>query len=494
MSSTLPSPTLPVSREPRILVVDDDKRVLELLEIAFSNQGFRVLMASDGEEAIRHAAHEKPDLIVLDVRLPRRSGLDVCELLRRDAPDGVPIVMVSAAVETETRLQAFARGADDFLPKPFSPKELVARVRRLLARTAETREARRRLRDLERELGRAQENVQRAHHEATRELRLRRLAAGPGQALHRSLDADEIVERLLFDAHARLGSGFVALLWSAEPGEPLRPWGARGETLERVAALEISRAGSLAELIEGLGRPVLRRELERFPELRSELPAYLAHGVTVLAPVAGDAGLEALLVADERPDGGEPTAADLEMLASLCEIASVAMRNAARVRRQTLAMIETILGAPRERDDVLLDEASRLAARTGQATLLAPRQRTLVEMALRLGPVRAGTDEHETLMALVGEDATGLIRDLLAMEERAVRLEIAGEHWLPEESRAPLVLSLARAWLDARREGCEADAALDRACAAAGDALDSTTARAFRDAGAEAERTAAREE
>ena len=142
---------------PRILVVDDDKRVLELLEIAFSNQGFRVLMASDGDEAIRSAAHDKPDLIVLDVRLPRRSGLDVCELLRRDQPDGgVPIVVVSAAVETETRLQAFARGADDFLPKPFSPKELVARVRRLLARTTEARDARRRVVDLERELGRAQ--------------------------------------------------------------------------------------------------------------------------------------------------------------------------------------------------------------------------------------------------------------------------------------------------------------------------------------------------
>src|SRR6185503_4497962 len=104
------------------------------------------------------------------------------------------------------------------------------------------------------------------------------------------------------------------------------------------------------------------------------------------------------------PDGGEPTAADLELLASLCEIASVAMRNAARVRRQTLAMIDTILGAPAERDDVLLDEASRLAARTAQVTLLAPRQRTLVEMALRLGPLLTGTDEHETLLALLAED------------------------------------------------------------------------------------------
>lgn len=474
---------------PRILVVDDDRRVLELLEIAFTNQGFRVLMAADGDEAVRCVAQDRPDLVVLDVRLPRRSGLDVCEMLRRDPGEfPVPIVVVSAAVETETRLQAFSRGADDFLSKPFSPKELVARVRRLLARTTEVREARTRVRELERELSRAQESVQRAHHEATREVRLRRQAEGPGQALHRSLDADEIVDRLLFDAQARLGSSFVAMLWAAEPGEALRPWASRGESLDRVAALQIPRQGPLSELIEGLGRPVLRRELERFPELRRELSPFLAHGVTVLAPIGAEGGLEALLVADERPDGSEPAPAEIELLAALCEMAAVALRNGARVRQQLLATLERALapegpeaGSGGERAE-RLDEVLDLAARAGQATLLPPRQRTLIEQALRLGPLTPGSRRHETLVALLDADATGLVRDLLRIEERSHHLAPVDDAWLPEEGRSPLLLAVMRGYLEERLAGREPEVALESALESRNAALDPTTAGALRGA------------
>jgi DNA-binding response OmpR family regulator len=465
---------------PRILVVDDDRRVLELLEIAFTNQGFRVLQAADGDEAVRVATQEKPDLVVLDVRLPRRSGLDVCEMLRRDHPEGaIPIVIVSAAVETETRLQAFSRGADDFLAKPFSPKELVARVRRLLARTSDAREARRRVRDLESELGKAREGIQRAHLEASRESRLRRLATGPGQALHRSLDADEIVQRLLFDAQTRLGAGFVALLWSAQPGEPLRPWAVRGESLDRIAALELAPRSLLADLVDGLGRPVLRRELERFPELRPELPAFLAYAVTVMAPIGGDGGLEALIVADERPDGSEPTPADLELLSSLCEIASVALRNAARVRQHTIVTLERVVGEERA-ESPALEDALRLTGRAAQATLLPPRSRTLLDLALRLGPIAAGSRAHDAASALLESDATGLVRDLLALEERSGMLVPVDEDWLPEDWRAPLLLAVGRDYLGCRAKGAEPAEALESACAARAQALDPATEQALR--------------
>src|SRR5438552_16086516 len=129
----------------RILVVDDDRRVRELLEVALTAHGFAVITASDGEEAVKRAIAERPDLVVLDVRLPKKSGLEVCETLRGDPEDpSVPIILVSAAAETDARLQAFSRGADDYLAKPFSPKELIARIKRLLARNAETRAARHR--------------------------------------------------------------------------------------------------------------------------------------------------------------------------------------------------------------------------------------------------------------------------------------------------------------------------------------------------------------
>jgi len=469
-----------------ILIVDDDKRVVELLEIAFSTQGFRVLTACDGDEAVRSASQDKPDLIVLDVRLPRRSGLDVCEMLRRDLPEpGVPIVVVSAAVETETRLQAFARGADDFLAKPFSPKELVARVRRLLARTTEARQAKQRVVELERDLGRAKDALERAHGEARREQRLHELASGPGQALHESLDADEIVGRLLFDAQVRLGSSFVALLWSERPGQPLRPWAARGETLDRIAALEVRPEGPLGTLLDGLGRPVLRRELDRFPELRAELPAFLAHAVTVLAPIPGPGRLEGLLVADERMDGGEPRPAEVELLASLCAMAGASLANAARVREQliqaltrlaeTLTPVAPDLARRRDETGALLEHAAH-------ALLLPPRQRMLMSLALRLGNGSPNDPIRDVLLSLRDEDATGLVRDLLSLEERSESPALPDRDALAEEWRPPLLLRIGRDYASARGDGDGRELALERAAAAAGEALDAATARALDEA------------
>src|SRR5438093_4127852 len=159
-----------VARSANILVVDDDRRVRELLEIALTAHGFAVLTAADGDEGIKRALGQRPDLVILDVRLPKKSGLEVCDALRGDVDDpSVPIILVSAAVETDARLQAFARGADDYLSKPFSPKELIARIKRLLVRHSESRAAVQRAQDLERELARAQDEARRARVDSRRE-------------------------------------------------------------------------------------------------------------------------------------------------------------------------------------------------------------------------------------------------------------------------------------------------------------------------------------
>ena len=170
----------------RVLVVDDDRRVRDLLEITLSSNGLGVITAEDGEQAVHRARAERPDLVLLDVRLPKKSGLEVCDLLRSDPTDpSVPIILVSASAEPDQRLLAFARGADDYLAKPFSPKELVARIQRLLARAGEARVAQRRAQELERELTSARREARRADEDARREQWLRELATGPGRDLLR---------------------------------------------------------------------------------------------------------------------------------------------------------------------------------------------------------------------------------------------------------------------------------------------------------------------
>ena len=115
-----------------ILVVDDEPKIVKLARDYLEKSGFRVVTASDGITALAQARHERPDLVVLDLNLPGMDGLDVCRALRR-ASD-VPIIMLTAHAEEADRLIGLELGADDYVTKPFSPRELVARVRAVLRR------------------------------------------------------------------------------------------------------------------------------------------------------------------------------------------------------------------------------------------------------------------------------------------------------------------------------------------------------------------------
>ena len=119
-----------------ILVVDDEPRIVQIARDYLERAGFRVLSAGDGERALALVRDERPNLIVLDLMLPGMDGLDVTRALRRDAVlVDVPIVMLTARVEEADKLVGLELGADDYLTKPFSPRELVARVRAVLRRT-----------------------------------------------------------------------------------------------------------------------------------------------------------------------------------------------------------------------------------------------------------------------------------------------------------------------------------------------------------------------
>jgi len=115
-----------------ILVVDDEPRIVQLVRDYLEHGGFTVLTASDGQAALRTARTGRPDLVVLDLSLPGLDGLDVARSLRREGE--VPIIMLTARTEESDKLVGLELGADDYMTKPFSPKELVARVRAVLRR------------------------------------------------------------------------------------------------------------------------------------------------------------------------------------------------------------------------------------------------------------------------------------------------------------------------------------------------------------------------
>ncbi|MFS0557521.1 response regulator transcription factor [Brevibacillus sp. 179-C9.3 HS] len=118
-----------------ILVVEDDVKIRNLIVLYLEKEGYEVYEASDGEEALEAFRKYDPCLVILDLMLPKVSGEEVCKSIRADLKEDIPIIMLTAKVEEQSRIEGLKSGADDYVTKPFSPGELVARVESILRRT-----------------------------------------------------------------------------------------------------------------------------------------------------------------------------------------------------------------------------------------------------------------------------------------------------------------------------------------------------------------------
>jgi DNA-binding response OmpR family regulator len=129
-----------MAQDAPILVVDDDPKIVSLICLYLEREGFRTISAADGTTALDLISKQKPCLIVLDLMLPGVSGMEVCRRLRERSD--TPVLMLTAKIEEEDKLAGLALGADDYMTKPFSPRELVARAKAILRRTGQLNERR----------------------------------------------------------------------------------------------------------------------------------------------------------------------------------------------------------------------------------------------------------------------------------------------------------------------------------------------------------------
>jgi two-component system, OmpR family, response regulator len=120
----------------QVLVVEDDDNLLETIKYNLRKEGYDVVIAGDGEQALEVARKEKPDLIILDIMLPKMNGFEVCRILRKEMT--VPILMLTAKADETDKIVGLEIGADDYMTKPFSMRELIARVRAILRRSKMT--------------------------------------------------------------------------------------------------------------------------------------------------------------------------------------------------------------------------------------------------------------------------------------------------------------------------------------------------------------------
>jgi DNA-binding response OmpR family regulator len=471
IGSTRPSSGLPVDRPVTIMVVDDDARVIELLEIAFGAHGWKVVRAADGEQALRLVGDEHPDLMVLDVRLPRRSGFEVCESLRRDPlTTDLPVIMVSAVGDTDARVQGLARGADDYLAKPFSPKELVARIRRLLTRSREARETRRLGVQAEIELARSRDEAQRQQQELRHTRRIRELTGAASRDLTRRADRDDLLRAFLAQADGVARTGVAVLLVPGEDPERLEPGVCRGIGPECLRRIRPARDGELVRLVDGLGRIVRLDELERLAEDPAETRAFVSAGITLLAPASGPEGLEAVLAIDDKRDGSDFTRGEREMLLELLGTLATRLVHQRRLETQAAEILHLLTGvadriAPA--DATARAEAAEWIGRVARAELSSWRGAARVETAIRLAPWGVPELDRAPLTAAAAADRTGEIARVAAL--------VTGDGAEPEMTALTRV---GWAWAAARAGGADSGAALERAIPAAG--LDAALVQALR--------------
>jgi phosphate regulon transcriptional regulator PhoB len=122
----------------KILIVEDEKDIVKMLDYNLEKEGFRIFSAYNGEDALKMAKKEKPDIIILDLMLPGIDGLEVCKTLKKEeAASSIPIIMLTAKAQEADKIVGLELGADDYVTKPFSPRELIARIKAVLRRAKE---------------------------------------------------------------------------------------------------------------------------------------------------------------------------------------------------------------------------------------------------------------------------------------------------------------------------------------------------------------------
>jgi len=314
----------------RILVADSDARVVELLRITLSNSGYDVLSALDGREALEVARTQRPDLVILDVKMPKANGFEVCESLKQgDVKHCPPVILISGRADANSRLQGLLKGADDFLIKPFSPKELLAKIERTLKGLEDSKNLSDVNVQFERERKKGELELERVNNELKKLLYSKDTLIGLSQQLNSSLRLETLLDTFLLTVVGQLRVESACFLLARNwESRSLVYSASKGVKRELAQGLEIAVDGSLGSVLSSQDKPLSIEELETYPGIGVQISPIAAAGFILCHPIQVKSRFIGLLLVGERVHGNGFTPLDMEMLASLCSSAGIAIENA----------------------------------------------------------------------------------------------------------------------------------------------------------------------
>lgn len=349
-----------------ILIVDDDPNVVEIITDSLRSRGYATESAYNGEDALRKYDDFKPDLVVLDVVLPGKNGLLVCSEIRsRDLNDDVPVIMISANPIPDDMLETYLLGAQDFIRKPFSVKEMLAKVDSFLSQANGRRDLREKNEFLEDEVLRGQEDLKRVNRELKKKVFDMRTLFDLSQDLNRLRDPEEVVNVFFLTIAGQLGIGSLSLFYARSDGDPYLSFaGGKGIRDSVLRAFQLSRTGGLSGHL--LGNPeVLDMRRSSMPEdARREASFMVGLGFHFCYPLIVKSSLVGIVFFGGKVSGQRYRANELEMFRSICSSAATGLENARlyhELQSTYLSTIKVLVSTIEAKDSYTRGHTDRVA-------------------------------------------------------------------------------------------------------------------------------------
>lgn len=326
-----------------ILVVDDDEDVLNILRQSLNKNGYEVTVASDPDKALRSYEHTHPSLVILDMMLPGMDGLEVMKHMREaDTDRNTPVLFLSANGDLETKLNSYDIGAEDYLVKPVSLKELNAKVKRILNNASQTYAFQKQQEVLETEVSKERENYIHINKLLKKQVLAMRMLFSFLQDLTRIRDLEELINTLALTIIGELRiTSMIFMASRYEHSEFFTVRGVKGLSKEKFADLELSKDDEFAKWLQERTKPIklLRRRdghwVQQLPDVRFEAFEYAS-------PIVIKQELKGIVFTGTKINNADYTPYDIDMLQFICNSAGFGIENAMLFQKLQATYLSTV--------------------------------------------------------------------------------------------------------------------------------------------------------
>ncbi len=349
-----------------ILVVDDDPNVVEILTECLRSKGYETESAADGDEALAKYDRCRPDLVVLDVALPKKDGFEVCDTIRaRDVQRDVPVIMISANSIQDSMVKGLRAGAQDYLKKPFSLKEMLVKIENHLSQASRKRNLREQNLQLEGEVLKGHADYTRVNRELKKKVLDMRSLSGLSQDLNRLRDPDDLIRVFCLTVVGQLGVSSVALFYAFdEMDDYLSYAGGSGVSNSVLQSVRLSREIALSSFLLGKHECVGLAD-EEFPEDAKREANFLTRfGFEYGYPLIVKSRLIGIVFIGGKVNRQGYLPDELDLFKSICTSAATGLENArlyGELQATYLSTIKVLVSTIEAKDSYTRGHTDRVA-------------------------------------------------------------------------------------------------------------------------------------